>query len=245
MASILNRLPLGSPNGGGKNICLTMIVRNEGHCIKRCLSSVRHLVNSWAIIDTGSTDGTQEIICENMKDIPGALIERPWVDFSTNRNESLALGRVFKPDYFLCIDADEVAHGNLSSLHWPPMGSVLVDTGFGPPLPRAVLLRADLAWQFKGRIHELPKVNGSSLVPTAIESLTISTESEGGRHKVDGWVNNDMQIMVEELKDDPTDQRKIYLTARMLELHGLGHLAAPFLPHCKEYEAAIGFKRSA
>ena len=125
------------------------------------------------------------------------------------------------------------------------MGSVLVDTGFGPPLPRAVLLRADLAWKFEGRIHESPKVNGSSLIPTAVESLTFSTKSEGGRHRVEGWAASDLGMMIEELKDDPTDQRKIYLTARMLELHGLGHLAAPFLPHCKEYEAAIGFKRSA
>src|SRR5437879_11130759 len=69
-------------------ICLNMIVRNEGLVIERCLNSVRPFIHSWAIADTGSTDNTQAIVRNALRDLPGQLIERPWVDFSTNRNRS-------------------------------------------------------------------------------------------------------------------------------------------------------------
>ncbi|HBD39264.1 MAG TPA: family 2 glycosyl transferase, partial [Cupriavidus sp.] len=43
-------------------ICLSMIVKNEAAVIERCLRAVRPHIHAWAISDTGSTDGTQDII---------------------------------------------------------------------------------------------------------------------------------------------------------------------------------------
>lgn len=87
-------------------LCLNMIVRNEAHVIERCLNSVRGLIGYWVIVDTGSTDGTQERVRELLKDIPGELHERPWKDFGTNRTEALGLARG-KAEYILLLDADE------------------------------------------------------------------------------------------------------------------------------------------
>src|SRR3972149_9108675 len=72
-----------------KTICLNMIVKDEALVIERCLGSVKHLIDYWVIVDTGSKDGTQEIIKNYLKDIPGELYESPWVDFAHNRNEAL------------------------------------------------------------------------------------------------------------------------------------------------------------
>src|SRR5580698_1140027 len=88
-------------------VCLSMIIKNESKVIERCLRSVRPFVHSWAICDTGSTDGTQELVRKTMSDLPGELIEKPWVDFATNRNQALDLARRHG-DYALIIDADEV-----------------------------------------------------------------------------------------------------------------------------------------
>src|SRR5690349_12653781 len=90
-----------------KTVCLNMIVKNESSIIKRCLESVKRLIDYWVIVDTGSTDGTQEIINEFLKDIPGELHERPWVDFGYNRNEALNL-TIGKANYALFIDADDI-----------------------------------------------------------------------------------------------------------------------------------------
>jgi glycosyltransferase involved in cell wall biosynthesis len=87
-------------------ICLNMIVKNESHVIERCLSTVKPLIDYWVIVDTGSTDGTQTIIRDFLKDVPGELHERTWVNFGHNRNEALALARK-KADYILFIDADD------------------------------------------------------------------------------------------------------------------------------------------
>src|SRR5580692_5161489 len=90
-----------------RSICLNMIVKNEASVTRRCLDSVRPFVSSWAIVDTGSTDGTQDVIRAHLRDLPGELFERPWRDFGTNRSEAIELARA-RADYLIIIDADEV-----------------------------------------------------------------------------------------------------------------------------------------
>ena len=92
-----------------KKIVLGMIVKNEAHVIERCLSSVLPLIDSWCIVDTGSTDGTQQKIKEFFEalGIEGKLHEKPWVNFGHNRSEVLELSRDMG-DYTLMIDADEI-----------------------------------------------------------------------------------------------------------------------------------------
>jgi len=43
-------------------ICLCMIVKNEVDVLGACFASCRDLIDHWVICDTGSTDGTQELI---------------------------------------------------------------------------------------------------------------------------------------------------------------------------------------
>src|SRR5258708_9713159 len=94
-------------DAAGRTICLNMIVKNEAPVIRRCLDSVRPLIDHWVIVDTGSTDGTRDIIRDCLRDVPGELHERPWKNFAHNRNEALALARGHG-DYVFLIDADEV-----------------------------------------------------------------------------------------------------------------------------------------
>jgi glycosyltransferase involved in cell wall biosynthesis len=60
-----------------------MIVRNEAHIVERVLDAVAPYVSSWVIVDTGSDDGTQDVIRNHMArlGIPGELYERPWCNF--------------------------------------------------------------------------------------------------------------------------------------------------------------------
>lgn len=244
MATILRSLPESMPKRAPQ-VCLFMIVKNEAHVIQRCLESVKSMVHSWCIVDTGSTDGTQRLAQEAMLGIPGALYERPWVDFATNRTESLMLAQAFKPDYFLTIDADEVAGGDLQLLGRPMAGNVAVSINEANPLPRTVLLRADKKWTYKGRVHELPTLDGVGVDGALILGLRYETKNDGGRHLVPGWADSDLLLMAEDLKSDPSDQRKIHLFARMLEARGFKAEAEGLFPHCERYGASIGFRRTA
>ena len=44
------------------SISLCMIVKDEEPVIARCLDSVRDLVDEIIVVDTGSSDGTKEIV---------------------------------------------------------------------------------------------------------------------------------------------------------------------------------------
>ena len=97
-------------------LCLNMIVKNEISIIERCLRSVADHIACWIIGDTGSTDGTPELIERFFldQDIPGELHRFAFENFSQARNEALrhARGSSLSYDYLLLMDADMefVAH---------------------------------------------------------------------------------------------------------------------------------------
>lgn len=79
-----------------------MIVKNERIHLERCLRSVKGLVDDIVVVDTGSTDGTQEIALQ-----AGArFFHFTWVDdFSRARNHALEQARA---PWILILDADEM-----------------------------------------------------------------------------------------------------------------------------------------
>lgn len=86
-----------------KDVSLCMIVKNEIKRIKRCLDSAAPYVSEMVIVDTGSTDGTQDFIT---KHYPNArLIQSTWNDdFASARNIGLEAA---KGEWILALDADE------------------------------------------------------------------------------------------------------------------------------------------
>jgi len=93
-------------------IALTLIVKNEAHVITRCLDSAKAIADYVYVSDTGSTDGTQEIIRHwlYINNIPGMVTENKWVNFAVNRSNVTKDMKVVAPDIDYCfmIDADEI-----------------------------------------------------------------------------------------------------------------------------------------
>lgn len=101
---------IGFDEPATKTIGLCMIVKDEAAVIERCLDSVRPLVDYVLIEDTGSSDGTQEIIRAYLRrhGIPGEVIEETWRDFAHNRSHVMArLRERVSIDYALIMDADD------------------------------------------------------------------------------------------------------------------------------------------
>lgn len=83
-------------------ISLCMIVKNEEDVLKRCVDSVKDIVDEIIIVDTGSTDKTREI-AESLTD---KVYDFEWIDdFSAARNFAYSKATM---EYILILDADDV-----------------------------------------------------------------------------------------------------------------------------------------
>lgn len=91
-------------------ICLSGIVKNEAAIIERCLNRAKFALDYVALTDTGSTDGTINLIEEWGKNnnIPTKVFKSTWKNFEHNRTEALnnSSTAFTDIDYLLLIDAD-------------------------------------------------------------------------------------------------------------------------------------------
>ena len=178
----------------GRTLCLCMIVKNEAGVIRRCLDSVRPIIDSWLVVDTGSTDGTQDIVRAAMADLPGELVERPWRDFATNRTESLTLARSWG-DYSLIIDADdtlEIPEG----YRLPDLSddSYVIDIVFGATsYRRPHVVKASLGWRYRGVLHEYLECEAART--TGQLPIVMRIVSDGARRNESETYKRDAQLL--------------------------------------------------
>jgi len=76
-------------------LILNTIVKDEAHCILGMLESALKISDAIVIADTGSTDGTQQIIRNfgEKHGIPTYVFERPFDDFEKSRNFGMEKAR--------------------------------------------------------------------------------------------------------------------------------------------------------
>ena len=76
-------------------LSLVMIVKNEAAGLLSTLESTRGYIDHYCILDTGSTDGTLDLIARFYDSLAASvsreLFQEPFVDFSTTRNRALFL----------------------------------------------------------------------------------------------------------------------------------------------------------
>ena len=142
-----------------KTIGLNMIVRNEAHLIKDTLEKLTKKIkfDYWCISDTGSTDGTQDIILKFFEDkqIKGELVEHEWRDFGHNRTKALE-SAYNKTDYLLVFDADDELCGDFTFPANMTADGYKFNFGDenGVSYSRVQLINNRKRWCYKGVLHE-------------------------------------------------------------------------------------------
>lgn len=204
-----------------KSVCLNMIVKNESKVIKRCLKTTKPLIDYWVIVDTGSSDGTQDIIKKYMKDIPGELYERPWVNFEHNRNEALRFAKN-KADYTLMIDADEQFLYE-EAFKLPPLNEAgyyfITKHGFSE-YKRIQLINNRLPWKWTGVLHEYLSCSQPIQIAT-LEGIKNLYGYDGCRSQDPEKFKKDAQVFEEALKKEPHNARYVFYLAQSYKDAGM------------------------
>ena len=197
-----------------QTVVLCMIVKDEATVIERCFDSVKNIVDYYVICDTGSTDGTQNIISEYLKKhkFKGEVHDRPWISFCHNRQEAFDLG-VGKGDYIMTMDADEVfvpfengapvltkKNKTLPKFVWD---KVDVRTCMGTFFyNRVQFFKNGLNWKWNYPVHEVCSADNckSSVV---LDDCCIVPNTDGGRAKDEKRFLRDALTLQNYLIDNP------------------------------------------
>ena len=173
-------------------LSLVMVVRNEAHTLRTTFESVKGVVDRLTIVDTGSRDGTQEIVQaqlrrdsgEPLAGISGHIFRQPFTDYSTVRNFALDVDerQPFHGDadgprparFALSLSADETLHGGdqlraFLSAYDGHESAFLVEirSDMGATLfPR--VLKTGSPWRYEGVVHERPVNRTECKDPTVV-----------------------------------------------------------------------------
>jgi len=198
---------------------LVMIVKDEEAILERALLSARPYISTYVIVDTGSTDGTKEVIRLCLADLSGQIIDRPWTNFGVNRSEALALcdGHM---DWALMLDADDNMAGVVTpSDVWthPTADGFALRIQHGAIWHQRIqIFRTGIGWAYEGVVHESPvcrskdKANVVMLPP---ETYMV-TRCEGARSRDPLKYQKDAALIEAELVKKPDNSRLLFYLAQ-------------------------------
>jgi len=206
----------------GDLLTLSMIVKDEATTLPRTLASAKPFIDRYVILDTGSTDGTQDVIRRELAGVPGEVFEEPFVDFATSRNRALDLAGQ-QTEFVIWLDADDelVSGKQLRAFLERERGQrgsdretyyVRVEIGIRFDSPRVTRTRA--GWRFRGVVHEIlmhpDRPAPSHRVPEAIVNHQPGADSaERSRRR---W-ERDVQLLAADLEHDPSSTRSAFYLA--------------------------------
>jgi glycosyltransferase involved in cell wall biosynthesis len=193
-----------------KTVCLVMIVKNESAVIRRCLEGVKNILGHWVICDTGSNDGTQQIVRDVLSGIPGELHETPWISFGHNRTVAMQLA-AGKADYHLLIDADMTVSIYGEFRDKLTLDSYLIrhegDCDYW--IDRLVSDRHP--WRYVGATHEFIYADTAKTRGKLIE-LSVTHHEDGGSRI--GKYQRDIQLLRHEVGKDAANARAVFYLAQ-------------------------------
>ncbi|OBK19235.1 glycosyltransferase [Mycobacterium asiaticum] len=197
-------------------ICLNMIVRNEMHIVREVLDAAAPHIAYWVVIDTGSDDGTQDVIRNHMAslNIPGELYERPWRNFGHNRTEALSLAQGHG-DYIWVIDADDTVVGGLDLTHLTADVYLLrCKDQNGDSYWQPWLFRDGVRVQWVGVTHEYAVWDYDSCDAARLGGeYHIDIRNIGARNVAGQKLPNDRDLLLAEVERNPEDSRSVFYLA--------------------------------
>lgn len=207
-----------------------MIVKNEAHII---LETLQNLVNSitfdyWVISDTGSTDGTENLILNFFSEvgIPGELHKDEWQNFAHNRNLALNYARG-KGDYILIFDADDFVEGSLkisTDLEADAYYLNFSDESGVLSFRRVALVKNNPEIYWRGVVHEFIELPEGASYGNLVGPYSVIARTRGARSLDDDKYYHDATVLANAVynnQDPDLEPRYTFYCARSYRDAGL------------------------
>jgi predicted O-methyltransferase YrrM len=207
-------------------IHLCIMVKNAGPLFEKVLTENLPIIDRWTILDTGSTDGTQDIIRKVLVGKKkGELYEEPFINFRDSRNRCLDLaGKHCK--YLLMLDDTYVIKNNLREFlnvvrgdQFATSYSLLIlsdDTEYYSN--RVTMSERGLRYVYT--IHEViqHENNKQNVVIPKEASYIYDYRADYMEKRTMDRKRYDLQLLHDMVRDDPKNPRHYYYLAQTYNL---------------------------
>jgi len=221
-------------------IHLCIMVKNAGPMFEQVLTENLPFIDRWTVLDTGSTDGTQDLVRRVLAKKKGQLFEEPFINFRDSRNRCLDLaGKHCK--YLLMLDDTYAMRGDLRKFLTVVRGDQFASS-------YSLLILSDDVEYYSNRVtmsqRGLRYIYTIHEVITDVDNKTNVVIPKEAAHIHDHRApymekrtmdrkQYDLKLLHDMVRDDPTNPRHYYYLAQTYNL-------------LEDYEkAAYWFKRRA
>lgn len=203
---------------------LVMIVKNEERGIVQTLESVRPWIDSWTILDTGSTDRTKELIRETLKGVPGKLHEDEFKDFAKTRNYAFVL-HGNQTDFGLMLSGDDTLVNGAALREFcktnknTAAGAYFLQMEYGGCVyDFGCLKRCASEWKYAGAVHEV-LISPEGAGPTIRVPNCKITHAYYPGDNFERW-KRDKTLLFKDLAKEPNNPRTVFYLAQTHECLG-------------------------
>ena len=232
-------------------IGLSMIVKNESHIVHEVLNSSLPFIDTFCILDTGSTDNTVQIIRDfyESKGVSGIVHEGDWKGFGKSRSEALKLCDG-KMDYILMIDADDLIEGPpnvkdylLKALYMTSPNACNIHIRRGTlEYERTQLFKANDGWRYEGVLHEYPTNDKQGNTHVRLpKEIWMTGRTIGARSMLPGnKYQRDAETILKALEEEPDNHRYMFYLAQ--SYRDAGMIAESVTWYTKRFEIGGWFE---
>lgn len=208
------------------SVVLVSMVKNESKVILRMLDSAAAVASHFCVVDTGSTDGTVDIVREWAKNhgVPLVVYSTPFVDFGATRTASLQkavewtrkLSLNLDKTYLLLVDADmTIESRGFDRAQLKDDNYRLLQDAGTLAYYNTRLVRSSKVRGYKGRTHEYLETAGNV---GDLHTLVIKDLGDGGC-KADKF-ERDIRLLTKDLEENPNNARSMYYLGASYEAVG-------------------------
>jgi len=204
------------------NLCI--MVKNASDKFREVLEKNLPFINRWTILDTGSTDNTIKIIEEVLSCKKGKLYKEPFINFRDSRNRLLDLAGT-NCKYTIMLDDTYIIQGDILEFLKTTRSDQFSDSfaiflkSFDVEYASNRILKTNRKLRYLFKIHEViqPQNNKQIIIPMD-DGYILDKTDDYMQERTNSRKSLDIQLLNEELFDDPYNSRTHYYLGQTFNL---------------------------